>query len=286
MRVFSGFDGMSCAQIALMELGIIPDVYYASEIKPKAIQLTQHKFPNTIQLGDIKLIKGEDIGHIDLYVGGSPCQDLSRANKDRLGLAGEKSILFFHYLRLYNELKAINPNMKFLLENVIMTDADYWVISKYMNVLPINIDSRLVSAQQRDRLYWTDIGLIKGGFFNDNMCGISQPKDLRIKLQDILEHGYTDRLKSTCIMEGWSRPNSIKSQERMFKRHQKGFTTYIFEDASLDWKKGIRYMSQLEMERLQNVPDGWTNILSRNDAASLLGDGWTIGSIKHIFKHL
>lgn len=286
MKVFSGFDGMSCAHIALMELGMNVDTYYASEIKPKAIQLTQHRFPNTIQLGDIKLIKGEDIGHIDLYVGGSPCQDLSRANKDRLGLAGEKSILFFHYLRLYNELKAINPKMKFLLENVIMTDADYWVISKYMNVLPINIDSRLVSAQQRDRLYWTDIGLTKGGFFNDNMCGISQPKDLKIKLKDILEYGHTDRLKSTCIMEGWSRPNSLKSQERMFKRHQKGFTTYIFEDASLDWKKGIRYMSQLEMERLQNVPDGWTDILSRNDAASLLGDGWTIGAIKHIFKHL
>src|ERR1700748_239801 len=147
MRVFSAFDGMSCAQIALMELGIIPEVYYASEIKPIGIKLTQHKFPNTIQLGDIKLIKGEDIGHIDLYVGGSPCHDFSQANKTRLGLKGEKSILFYHYLRLYNELKIINPKIRFLLENVIMTDADYWIISKYMNILPINIDSRLVSAQ-------------------------------------------------------------------------------------------------------------------------------------------
>jgi site-specific DNA-cytosine methylase len=277
---------MSCAQMALMELGIIPTKYYASEIKPIAIKLTQHKFPGTIQLGDIKLIKGEDIGHIDLFVGGSPCQDLSQANKTRLGLKGEKSILFYHYLRLYNELRLINPKIRFLLENVIMTDADYWIISKYMNILPINIDSRLVSAQQRNRLYWTDIGTVKSGLFGDLQSGINQPKDLKIKLQDILESGFTDRLKSTCIMEGWSRPNSMKSQERMYKRHQKGFTTYIFNDTSLDWKKGIRYMSQTEMERLQTVPDKWTEILSRNEAASLLGDGWTIKTIKHIFKHL
>jgi hypothetical protein len=286
MKVFSAFDGMSCLQLALNRIGISPKAYYASEIKPHAIRLTQHNFTNTIQVGDITKVKGDDIGHIDLFAGGSPCQDLSRANKERLGLDGLKSGLFFHYLRLYHELKQINPNIKFLLENVIMSDADYWIISKYMNVLPINIDSRLVSAQQRDRLYWTNIGLTESGLFGDLTSSIPQPQNKKIRLSDILESGYTDRVKSTCVMEGWSRPNSLKSPERMFKRHQKGFTTYIFEDKSLDWRKGIRYMSQTEMERLQTVPDGYTSILTRNQAACLLGDGWTIDVISHILSYL
>lgn len=286
MVVTSVFDGMSCGQIALNRAGIVPTKYYASEIKPHAIAVTQHNYPNTIQLGDITKIKGEDIGWCDLYIGGSPCQDLSRANKERLGLEGIKSSLFYHYIRLYNELKEINPKINFLLENVIMSDADYWIISKYMGVLPINIDSRLVSAQQRDRLYWTNIGLIKGGLFGEQMCGISQPYDKRITLQSILEYGYTDRVKSTCVMEGWSRHNSIKSQEKMWNRHQKGFVTFVFDDISLDWRKGLRYINQNELEILQTVPRGYTSILDRNKAACLLGDGWTIDVIAHIFKYL
>lgn len=286
MIVFSAFDGMGCLRIALDKLGVKPKRYYASEIKPHAIKVSSHNYPDIIHLGDITKINGSDIGWVDLIGGGSPCQDLSRANKDRLGLEGLKSSLFFHYLRLYNELKQINPDIKFLLENVIMSEADYWIISKYMGVLPVNIDSRLVSAQQRDRLYWTNIGLVNSGLFNELTCGIPQPKDKRITLQSILDFGYTDRLKSTCVMEGWSRHNIIKSQEKMYRRHQKGFVTFIFDDISLDWRKGLRYISQNELEKLQTVPVGYTSILPRNKAACLLGDGWTIDVIVHILSYL
>lgn len=286
ITVLSLFDGMSCGRIALERAGIKVKKYYASEIKDIGIQVTQDNYPDTIQLGDVKGIKACNLDKIDLIIGGSPCQDLSRANKERLGLEGEKSILFFNYLRLYHEVKEINPNAHFFLENVIMNDSDYWIISKYLDVLPININSSLVSAQLRDRLYWTSIGQIIGGLFDEFMCGIPQPSNKNIRLQDILESGYTDRKKSTCVMEGWSRPNSLKSQERMYKRHLKGFVTYIFNDPSLDWRKGIRYITQTEMERLQTVPEGYTKILNRNDAACLLGDGWTVDVISHIFKYL
>ena len=301
MNVLSLFDGMSCGQIALQRSKINVDSYCASEIKPHAIKVTQHNFPNTIQLGDVRNIhvtnlgievdesksKMRVIGRVpDLLIGGSPCQDLSRANQKRDGLEGIKSGLFYQYLRIFNQLRLVNPKFKFLLENVVMSEADYWIISKYLGVLPININSDLVSAQKRDRLYWTNIGLKNGGLFNEPVCGISQPKNKKITLQSILTSGFTDRLKSTCVMEGWSRPNSIKSQERMWNRHKKGFTTYIFEDESLNWRKGIRYINQTELERLQTVPEGYTSLVNRNDAACLLGDGWTIDVISHIFNHL
>jgi DNA-cytosine methyltransferase len=105
MNVLSLFDGMSCGQIALNRAGIKYDNYFASEIKPHAIKVTQHNYPNTIQLGDVRNIKAEDLPKIDLLIGGSPCQDFSIANKDRTGLNGEKSSLFFEYLRLLKELK-------------------------------------------------------------------------------------------------------------------------------------------------------------------------------------
>lgn len=236
MIVVSVFDGMSCGQIALNKIGIKPTKYYASEIKPHAIQVTQHNFPNTIQLGDITKIKGEDIGWCDLYIGGSPCQDLSRGNKTRGGLEGLKSGLFYHFMRLYNELKEINPKIKFLLENVIMSEVDYWIISKLTGITPININSSLVSGQLRDRLYWTNIGLKSGGLFGDVMCGIDMPKNKKINLQDILTDGYTDRLKSRALLESDSRP--LRTHEKMFHRYSNtGFTTIVFDSPDFIWRK-------------------------------------------------
>lgn len=188
MRVLSLFDGISCGQIALERAGIKVDKYYASEIKPIAIQCTQENYPNTIQLGDVTKLDLDKLDKIDLLIGGSPCQNLSMAMKtaERKGLKGEKSKLFWEYVRV---LKYIQPKY-FLLENVASAKKeDIDVISQVLGVEPIRINSRLVSAQLRGRLYWT------------NIPNITLPKDKQIKLQDILTSGYTDREKARCYVD-------------------------------------------------------------------------------------
>ena len=277
--VLSLFDGMSCGQIALNKAGITYGQYYASEIKPHAIKVTQHNYPKTIQLGDVREIKAENLPQIDLLIGGSPCQDFSRGNATRDGLQGLKSGLFFEYLRLLKELK---PKY-WLLENVIMSEADYMIISYYVGTEPVRINSALVSAQLRDRLYWTNIGPEYRDLFGNRKCAIPQPKDKKIKLKDILTDGYTDREKSRALLESDSRP--LRTLEKMWHRYDsKGFTTVVFESPDLDWQKGLRYLNQTELERLQTVPEGYTSILKRNDAACLLGDGWTVDIIAHILS--
>lgn len=270
-NVLSLFDGKSCGQIALNRAKINYENYFSSEIKQEAIQVTQSNYPKTIQLGDIKSIKGKDLPKIDLLIGGSPCQDLSQAHSVREGLKGQKSSLFFEYLRLLEETK---PKY-FLLENVRMKDQDKQIITNHLGVEPVRINSKLVSAQLRDRFYWTNI--------NDGK--IDQPQDKKILLQSILESGYTNREKSRAILESESRP--LTSPDRMWHRYNNtGFTTIVFESPDFDWTKGIRYFTQTELERLQTVPEGYTRILSRNKAAGLLGDGWTVDVIAHIFSYL
>jgi DNA (cytosine-5)-methyltransferase 3A len=182
MNVLSLFDGMSCGQIALNRVGIKYENYFASEIDKYAITVTQANFPNTIQLGDITKINAKDLPKIDLIIGGSPCQGFSFAGK-QLNFEDERSKLFFEYVRLLNELK---PKY-FLLENVRMKQEFEDVISKYMNIQPIKINSNLVSAQNRNRLYWTNIYSESDGLFGDLVCKIPQPKDKGILLKDILE---------------------------------------------------------------------------------------------------
>lgn len=285
MNVLSLFDGMSCGQIALNKAGIKPDKYFACEIKPHAIQVTQHNYPDTIQLGDVTKLDTSELPDIDLLIGGSPCQDFSRGNATRDGLEGLKSRLFFEYVRIYRELKERNPNIKFLLENVIMDSYDYYFISNEMDCEPVRINSELVSAQLRDRLYWTNIPPYSYDLTGRIISNIPQPKDEKIYLQSILTEGYTDRRKSRALLESDSRP--LTTPEKMWWRYNdKGFTTIVFDSPDLDWKKGIRYFNQTELERLQTVPEGYTSILNRDQGACLLGDGWTVEVIKHIFKNL
>lgn len=285
MNVLSLFDGMSCGQIALGQADIKIDNYYASEIKKHAIELTQDNYPDTIQLGDVKKLDVKSLPKIDLLIGGSPCQDFSRVNRERLGLDGEKSGLFFEYLRIYRELKNLNRNMNFLLENVIMDDYSYSFISDSIDCDPVRINSSLVSAQLRDRLYWTDIKPFSIDLFGRLVSNIKQPLNKNIYLKDILTSGYTDRMKSKALLESDSRP--LATPSKIWHRyHDIGFTTIVFSDESLDWKEGVRYLNQTELERLQTVPEGYTKLLTRNKAASLLGDGWTIDVIAHIFKGL
>jgi len=190
MKILSLFDGISCARIAAERAGIKVDEYYASEIDKYAIQISKKNYPNTIRLGDVKSVLLPI--KIDLLIGGSPCQDLSIAKRNRQGLKGNKSSLFYEYLRV---LKDTKPKY-FILENVAsMKKEDRDVISKEIGVEPIMIDAKLVSAQNRKRLFWT------------NIKGIKQPKDRGIYLKDILEEGDTERLKSYAITATYSRAN-------------------------------------------------------------------------------
>lgn len=320
INVLSLFDGISCGQIALERIEIKVDKYFASEIKEDAIKVTTDNHPNTIQLGDVCKIKSEYLPKIDLLIGGSPCQDLSIAMKNREGLKGSKSKLFFEYVRLLKELK---PRY-FLLENVArMSKEDKDIITEILGVEPIRINSKLVSAQLRDRLYWT------------NLPGVTIPRDKGILLKDILESGFTDREKARAILESESRP--LRDVNKMYRRYSKtGFTTIVYENRKLsdyaksqiknrlDGRKGIgfnyynssirneksgtllanshgwtgkgttiiikegdiRYFTQTELERLQTLPEGYTRCLNRNKAAGVIGDGWTVDVIVHLLKGL
>jgi len=296
LNVLSLFDGMSCGRIALERAGIKVNQYFASEIKPHAIRCTQHNYPNTIQLGSVLDVKGSDLPQIDLLIGGSPCQDFSSANKEKLGLQGEKSGLFYEYLRLLKECK---PKY-FLLENVAMDDYSYAAISEMLGTYPTNINSELVSGQLRQRSYWTNIGPESFDLFGNRYSMIPQPRNKKIKFQDLLDNGYTDRLKARCLLESESRnPGSTFSSLRRYMIQ--GFINVIFKDketfekyskmTEAEMKENfidgdIRKLNQNEMERLQTVPNGYTSMLKRNEAACLLGDGWTVDVIAHIFSFI
>lgn len=281
MNVLSLFDGMSCGQIALNRSGIKYDKYFASEIKEHAIKCTNENYPNTIQLGDVTKLKGADLPKIDLLIGGSPCQDFSMANKNKLGLEGLKSGLFYEYLRLLDELK---PKY-FLLENVAMDDFSYSTISHLVKTFPVDINSDLVSAQLRQRSYWTNIGSSYEDLFGMRYCTIPQPKDKKISFQSILDNGYTDRLKARCLLESESRPLITKS--KLYRRYTElGFINLVFDNQKCEYNENIRILNQNELERLQTVPEGYTKMLKRNDAACLLGDGWTIDVISHILNFI
>ena len=188
ITVLSLFDGMSCGQIALNKLGIKVKQYYASEIDKYAMQVTQHNFPDTIQLGDVRNVHGKDLPKIDLLIGGSPCQGFSFAGKG-LNFNDPRSALFFEFVRL---MKETQPTY-FMLENVKMKKEHELVISQYMNVAPIEINSALLSAQNRVRLYWTNINQKPYGLFGDMISDIPQPKDKGILLKDILETEVADK---------------------------------------------------------------------------------------------
>lgn len=269
MNVFSMFDGISCGQIALERAGFKVNNYYACEIKKEAIQVTQSNYPNTIQLGDVTKVDLSSLPQIDLVIFGSPCQDLSQAHKVRDGLEGEKSSLFYTALDI---LQKLNPKY-FLMENVMMKQEDYRKISDLLGVEGIKINSKLVSGALRSRYYWT------------NIPNVTEPSDKGISLQSVLTSGFTDREKARALLVSDSRP--LASPDKMWKRYKStGFTTIVFDSPDCDWTKGIRYLNQTELERLQTVPEGYTKSLNRNQAANVLGDCWTVDVITHIFRNI
>jgi site-specific DNA-cytosine methylase len=275
MTVLSLFDGISCGQIALERAGINVDKYYASEIEPNAIKVTQHNFPNTIQVGDVTKLHATDLPKIDLLIGGSPCQSISGLG-DKTGLEG-KSSLFYEYLRLKKE---INPRW-FLLENVRGSKKAINEISKLLGTQPVPINSNVFSAQNRVRLYWTNIPI-------DLIC------DKDISLKDILEPGIPDQsILSTgrlrwltsekgkrTVSKRYASIDPVKAQCLTVRGEQSWNSNYVTRNGQLT------RLTVKEYERLQTIPEGYTDCINPTQAYSAIGNGWTVDVIAHIFKGL
>jgi len=283
MNVLSLFNGMNTGRQALKNVGIKVNKYYSSEIKPYAIELTQHHFPDTIQVGDVTKWRDWDIewSSIDLILSGSPCQDLSAAGK-RAGINGSRSSLFFVFVEILEHIKSLNPKVLFLQENVgSAAKLDVGIMSRALGVYPVRINSSLVTAQLRDRYYWSNIRTKQSLF--DLVTDIPQPKDKGILLKDIITSGNVDRIKSVCLIERYI--GAIPKSDAAIQRHLKnrvdfGSYTVVLENNLL------RAFNKIEMCRLQGFTDNYCDILSEVEAGSLLGDGWTLPVIEHIFSFI
>ena len=287
MNVLSLFNGMNTGRQALENVGIKVNKYYSSEIKPYAIELTQYHFPDTIQVGDVTKWQEWDIDwkSIDLVLSGSPCQDLSAAGK-RAGINGKKSSLFFVFVEILEHIKSLNPSVLFLQENVgSASKLDVGVMSRALGVYPVRINSSLVTAQLRDRYYWSNIRTKQDGMFGDIVTDIPEPKDKGIMLRDILTSGFNKRKKSNCLTEGLIEKNDSKdlfsdNWQKYLKKRPPSMVILIEENDL------VRLPNKTEMCRLQGFPDNYCDILSTSKAGSLLGDGWTLPIIEHIFSFI
>lgn len=347
--VLSLFDGMSCGQIALNRLGVKVGSYYASEVDKYAITITQHNFPDTIKLGDVTEVMASNLPEIDLLIGGSPCQGFSFAGK-QLNFDDPRSKLFFEFVRL---LKECAPKY-FLLENVLMKREYQDVITEHLGVEPILINSALVSAQNRKRLYWT------------NIPNIEQPSDRGVTWGDVREHGvstesyyYTEKAmqwlarvsqkknKSLTIHSDSDKMQMLEASHHKKYSNQRFFGIvdlpeseqavaamrgrYLVDGKRKDKNRGevqglkkqyiefrydgktnalttitkdnvivpftlpnkipaddffFRYITPLECERLQTVPDNYTACVSKTQRYRALGNGWTIDVIAHIMSFI
>lgn len=281
MNVLSLFDGISCGQVALKRAGIKIDKYYSSEIDKYAIQITQKNFPNTIQLGDITQWRNWEIdwSSIDLVIGGSPCQDLSCAGK-MAGLTGERSKLFFEFIEILGHCKRFNKKVLFLLENnESMSSDNKEKMSDYIACDSIKINSNLVSAQNRARLYWTNIN---GG-------GIPLPQDKNIKLSDILTNDRDWRKCGSWVYSKWGDKMKIDTLYKLSAPKSNTLTTskshnrnyYLSED-----KNQYTNLNIIEWERLQTLPDNYTEGIPNTQRYKCVGNAWTVDVIAHIFRHI
>lgn len=333
MNVLSLFDGMSCGQQALERQGIKVDNYFASEIDKYAIQVTMANYPNTKQLGSVIGVNARSLPKIDLLIGGSPCQSFSFSGKRKgmstkdeqeivtlehyLQLRAEgfefegQSYLFWEYMRILNEIRETNPNVLFLLENVLMGSKWEKILTKAIGVAPIMINSSLVSAQNRPRLYWTNIGLNPIGLFGDLVSSIQQPTDKKALLVNVLEDEVDDkyylsnevnaRFKFTDNkgnIVGTTRPDfrTIGQRDWVFGEYGKmsclTATDYKQPKQVLQMKNQgpdqlkVRKLTPIECERLQTVKDNYTACVSDTQRYKMLGNGWTVDVIAHIFSYI
>ena len=291
-NVLGLFDGISCGQVALQRAGIKYDTYYASEINKYTLKISEKHFPETVQLGDIKNWKEWDLDNIDLLMGGSPCQGFSLAGL-RLNFDDPRSKLFFDFVDV---LKHYQPKY-FLFENVVMKQEIQDAISKELGVEPILINSGLVSAQSRDRLYWT------------NIPHVTQPPEKEIYLKDIIEPNLPDtQIKGGNLKEyfkdaegklssrglchiGTADLNGFDSIKRVYHPDGKSPTLTTNGSGNSESKictsdKKWRKLTPLECERLQNLPDGYTEGISNTQRYNAIGNGWTVDIIAHLFRNI
>ena len=293
MNVLSLFDGLSCGQLALQRAGVDVDNYYASEIDKHATLITQHHFPNTVQLGSVVGLDTSTLPTIDLLIGGSPCQSFSRSG-DNTGFDG-KSGLFWEYVRILNEVK---PTY-FLLENVVMKKEWENIITEAIGVEQIMIDSKFFSAQKRQRLYWTNIPLDKNiEDRNVNILDILIPNgDEKIindhilvldineegfKIKNGTKTGYLYAKDGDCVNLEF--PKSQNRRGRVSNGKTNTLNTACNYGVVVNGN--LRELNITEYERLQTLPDNYTSLATLNQRKKMIGNGWTVDVIAHIFKKI
>ena len=306
MNVLSLFDGISCGRIALERAGINVDNYYASEIDKYAMQISQKNYPDIVQLGSVTEWKIWDLPKIDLLIGGSPCQGFS-VSGGGFNFEDPRSKLFFEF---ENVLKSYQPRY-FLLENVNMKKEWKDTISEHLGVQPVEINSALVSAQNRKRLYWT------------NIPSVTKPENKHILLEDIIDSGFVDRDKSYCLDAHYYKGGSLDVLLRNYKEKKrrqivleecvqvgeaseinghdilkrvystKGKSPTLNsmgggnrEPKITEDNQTWRVLTPVECERLQTIPDGYTEGVSKTQRYKMLGNGWTVDVIAHIFSFI
>ena len=293
INVLSLFDGLSAGQIALNQCGIKYDNYFASEIDKYAISVTQDNYPNTKQLGNVLDINYDELPKIDLLIGGSPCQGFSLAGK-QLNFDDERSKLFFEFVKAKNKL---NPKY-FLLENVNMRQEWQDIISEYLGVKPIKLNSGETTAQNRIRLYWTNIPLTEIEGFNLILEDILEDEvdDKYIIKGDVIyseldwklnKNGICNPLKNASN-KGWHFEQNVYTTESKTRSLKAGGGSgnipKVFFGDGYGVNDVIRKLTPLECERLQTIPDNYTKCVSNSQRYKMLGNSWCIDTICEIFK--
>lgn len=297
MNILSLFDGMSCGRIAAERAGLTVTNYYASEVDKHAIKVSQTNWPDIIHLGDVTKWRDWPIdwAGIDLLIGGSPCQGFSFAGK-QLAFDDPRSALFFVYVDILNHIRSVNPDVKFMLENVKMKKEHLQVITEYLGVEPIFINSNLVSAQNRQRYYWCNWSVkapLNRLIYVRDMLDISANNyDVKTVVFNNRVKGVTEDDRGYRYNKGDKAKSGISELGRILKpsaNFTDALTTSHSPKIALNSDTSMlkyRELNVVECERIQTVPDGYTKCLSPSQAKKALGNGWTVDVIAHIFKQM